>query len=174
MYSRTSMARTLLAGLLCLTRTGSWVPLIPYMILLWSNFSIYVLLLLFLFSIFSDQRSLKIENENNNMKTLTAEVSYIGLGSLQFRFTYKVTLDGWNYLWLKLIFMVPACSSRWSSTVVIKWRTLWWCSKYWKGVLLSICHLLNDVCHVQSPVVQSIVSLTSSLRGQLIRCFTTL
>ena len=27
---------------------------------------------------------------------------------------------------------------------------------------------------VQGPVVQSIVSLTSSLRGQLIKCFTTL
>ena len=27
---------------------------------------------------------------------------------------------------------------------------------------------------VQGPVVQSIVSLTSSLRGQLVKCFTTL
>ena len=29
-------------------------------------------------------------------------------------------------------------------------------------------------CQNQGPVVQSIVSLTSSLRGQLIKCFTTL
>ena len=41
-------------------------------------------------------------------------------------------------------------------------------------------HLIrvNTVCYIISsfhgPVVQSIVSLTSSLRGQLIKCFTTL
>ena len=29
-------------------------------------------------------------------------------------------------------------------------------------------------CLYQGPVVQSIVSLTSSLRGQLVKCFTTL
>ena len=43
--------------------------------------------------------------------------------------------------------------------------------------------LFSDVCvrerdciniGVQGPVVQSIVSLTSSLRGQLVKCFTTL
>ena len=32
-------------------------------------------MLLFSFSIFSDRRSLKIENENNSMKTLTAVLS---------------------------------------------------------------------------------------------------
>ena len=43
-------------------------------------------MLLFSFSIFSDRRSLKIENKNNNMKTLTEEVLYMGLGSLELRF----------------------------------------------------------------------------------------
>ena len=38
-------------------------------------------MLLFSFSVFSDLRSLKIENENNSMKTLTAEAPYIGLES---------------------------------------------------------------------------------------------
>ena len=40
-------------------------------------------MLLFSFSIFSDQRSLKIENENNKAKTLTAKAPYIGLESLE-------------------------------------------------------------------------------------------
>ena len=35
---------------------------------------------------FSDRQSLKIENENINTKTLTTEVSYMGLGSLEFGF----------------------------------------------------------------------------------------
>ena len=34
--------------------------------------------------------------------------------------------------------------------------------------------LMNFDTNSQGPVVQSIVSLTSSLRGQLIMCFTTL
>ena len=36
--------------------------------------------------------------------------------------------------------------------------------------------LLFEISRVvyQGPVVQSIVSLTSSLRGQLVKCFTTL
>ena len=72
--------------------------MVPYMRLLWSNFYIYVLMLLFLFSIFSDLQSLKIENENNSMRTLTPEVSYMGHGSLEFRFIFKLTMDGWNYL----------------------------------------------------------------------------
>ena len=38
---------------------------------------------LFLFSVFSDRRSLKIEYGNNNTKILTAEFSYIELGSLE-------------------------------------------------------------------------------------------
>ena len=62
-----------MAHLPCLFRTRSWVPMVPYMRLLWSDFSIYVFLLLFSFSIFSDRWSLKIEIENNNMKPLTAE-----------------------------------------------------------------------------------------------------
>ena len=32
---------------------------------------------------------------------------------------------------------------------------------------------MKKPCH-QGPVVQSIISLTSSLRGQLVKCFTTL
>ena len=75
----------------------------------------------------------KIENESNNTETLTAEVSYMGLGSL-YKFIFKLTLDGWYYLWLKLIFMVPACLSHWGSTVLCKcylrnfldWRILSW------------------------------------------------
>ena len=38
---------------------------------------------------------------------------------------------------------------------------------------LSFSHFFI-LTHHQGPVVQSIVSLTSSLRGQLIKCFTTL
>ena len=37
--------------------------------LLWSNFCIFVFMLLFSFSIFSDWQSFKIENENNSTKT---------------------------------------------------------------------------------------------------------
>ena len=43
--------------------------MIPYMRLPWSYFYIYIFLLLFSFFIFRDWQSLKIENENNNMKT---------------------------------------------------------------------------------------------------------
>ena len=57
--------------------------MIPYMRLLLSNFCIYVFMLLFSFSIFSD-RPLKIEYENNNRKTLIAKSSYMGLGSPEF------------------------------------------------------------------------------------------
>ena len=74
-----------MARLLCLTRTHSWVCTIPHMRILWSNFCIYVLMLLFFHFLFSDRRSLKIENENNSTKTLTAEAPYIGLESLEFR-----------------------------------------------------------------------------------------
>ena len=42
-------------------------------------------MLLFSFTIFSDRRSLEIENENKNMKTLTLGVSYKGLEFLAFR-----------------------------------------------------------------------------------------
>ena len=83
-YGRTSMAQTLMAHLPRLTRTRSWVPMIPYMRLLWSNFCLYVFMLLLSFSVFSDRWSLKIENENNSMKNLTAEAPYIGLESLEF------------------------------------------------------------------------------------------
>ena len=62
------IARTLMARF--------WVPMNTYTRLLWSDFCIYVFLLLFSLSVFSDQRSLKIENENNNRKPKT---SYIGL-----------------------------------------------------------------------------------------------
>ena len=81
-----SMARTLMAHLPCLTRTHSWAPMVPYMRPLCSNFCIkcYVFMLLFSFSVFSDGLSLKIENENNNTKTLTAEVSNMAIESLEF------------------------------------------------------------------------------------------
>ena len=46
-----------------LTKTSSSVPMIRYTRLLWSNFCIYVFMLLFSLSIFSDWWSLKIENE---------------------------------------------------------------------------------------------------------------
>ena len=54
-YNRTSVARTLMARLLCLTRTRFEVPAVPYMRLLWSNVCIYVFVLLFSFSCFSDR-----------------------------------------------------------------------------------------------------------------------
>ena len=73
----------------------------------------------FSFSIFSDRQSLKIENEINSTKALTTEVSYMGLGSPEFRFIEKLTMDGWNNLQLELIFMVPACSSHSNTTEVI-------------------------------------------------------
>ena len=100
---RTSLAETLMARLPCLTRTHSWVPMMPYMRLLWSNFCFYVFMLLFSFSIFSDRRSLKIEDENNNTKTLTAEAPNIRLESLRAQFrNIEPTLAGWNYFWLEL------------------------------------------------------------------------
>ena len=68
------MARTLMARLPSLTRTRSFVTMVKFF---------YAVILIFYFN---DRRSLKIENENNNTKTLTAEVSYKGLGSLEFRF----------------------------------------------------------------------------------------
>ena len=44
-----------------------------------------------------------------------------------------------------------------------------------QGPYLHIkCIKINSFTNHQGPVVQSIVSLTSSLRGQLIKCFTTL
>ena len=49
-----------------------------------SDFCIYVFMLLFSFSIFSDRWSLKIENENNNTKILTAEAPSIGPESSKF------------------------------------------------------------------------------------------
>ena len=104
------MAQTLVARIPCLTRTRSLVAMVPFMRPLWSNFCIYVLMLLLsIISIFCDRRTLEIEYENNSTNTLTAEI-------------------------------------------------------------------LNRTrnARVQGPVVQSIVSLTSSLRGQLVKCFTTL
>ena len=60
-------------------------------------------MLLFSFSVFSDQWSLKTENENNDTKTLTTDVSYVRLGSLEIGlYMYKnlpwmagITFD-WN------------------------------------------------------------------------------
>ena len=38
----------------------------------------------------------------------------------------------------------------------------------------NVCVTENDIFESLGPVVQSIVSLTSSLRGQLVKCFRTL
>ena len=45
-------------------------------------------MLLFSFSTVSDWRPLKLENENNDTKTLTAEALYIRLESLEFILQY--------------------------------------------------------------------------------------
>ena len=42
------------------------------------------------------------------------------------------------------------------------------------SVFCSLKQHINTILKLQGPVVQSIVSLTSSLRGQLVKCFTTL
>ena len=68
--------------------------MVPCMRLLWSNFCIYVSMLLFSFSIFKDLQSLKIEKENNNTKTVTTEVSYIGTQVPRVQ-VYKETNPGW-------------------------------------------------------------------------------
>ena len=41
-------------------------------------------------------------------------------------------------------------------------------------LLQYICSSMFSIVLKQGPVVQSILSLTSSLRGQLVKCFTTL
>ena len=54
-------------------------------------------LLLFPISIFSDRRSLIIENakkKKKNAKTFIAEVSYIALGSLEFSYMYREAYPG--------------------------------------------------------------------------------
>ena len=43
-----------------------------------------------------------------------------------------------------------------------------------KGIVLSFKNEYNNMNEYLGPVVQSIVSLTSLLRGQLVKCFTTL
>ena len=63
------MARTLMVHLPCLTRTCSWVHIIQYMRLLWPTFAFLFSCCYISVSIFSDRRSLKIENENNSTKT---------------------------------------------------------------------------------------------------------
>ena len=53
-------------------------------------------------------------------------------------------------------------------------KVVLFCKKY-EGLPISL--KFDGTCSInphQGPVVQSIVSLTSSLRGQLIKCFTTL
>ena len=67
-----SMARTLMARLLCLTSTRSLIPMVPYMKLLWSDFFLHLWFhaVIFIFY-FSNRRALNIDNENNNTKTLT-------------------------------------------------------------------------------------------------------
>ena len=71
--------------------------------LLWSNFCIYVIMMLFSFSVFSDRRSLKIENKNNNTKTLPTESPYYSRVP-SVHFTNIETYPGW----LEPIFIVPS------------------------------------------------------------------
>ena len=78
------MAQILMASLPCLDKTRSWAPVVPFVRFLCSIFCIYVFMLLISFAIFSDRQSLKIENEHNSMRTLTPEVSYLGLASPDF------------------------------------------------------------------------------------------
>ena len=73
------MARTLMARLLYLTGTRSWVPVIPLYETSVVKFLHLCFHVLFIFYFFSDRRSLKIENENNSKKNLAAEAPYIGL-----------------------------------------------------------------------------------------------
>ena len=87
-----------MAPIPCLTRTPSWAPVVPYIRHLWSNYCIYVFILLFSISIFSDLRSLKIENENNSTKMLTAEVLCMGLWSLELRYTVDSRYLNFGYL----------------------------------------------------------------------------
>ena len=49
-YSRISMAQILMNYLPCLARTRSWIPIFPYMRLLWSNFYIPICFSCWLFS----------------------------------------------------------------------------------------------------------------------------
>ena len=42
------------------------------------------------------------------------------------------------------------------------------------SLVCGICEMPSSALVSQGPVVQSIVSLTSSLRGQLVKCFATL
>ena len=61
-------------------------------------------MLLFHFLFFSDWWSLKIENENNNSKTLTEEAVYIRLESLEFSLYpgwLELPLTGTNFHGLK-------------------------------------------------------------------------
>ena len=60
------MAQTLMAGIPCLTRTCSWLSMVPHMKLLLSHLH-------------------QCFHAVTGTKTLTAEVSYIGLGSLESR-----------------------------------------------------------------------------------------
>ena len=48
------------------------------------------------------------------------------------------------------------------------------CDFVWGTMSHGKLSLHWPVIHYQGPVVQSIVSLTSSLRGQLVKCFMTL
>ena len=49
-----------------------------------------------------------------------------------------------------------------------------WFSYQWFASLLAANFKREKYLKYQGPVVQSIVSLTSSLRGQLVKCYTTL
>ena len=67
-YSRTSMARTLMAHIPCLTFLGPCGPIYETSVVKFLHLCFYAVI------------SLKIENENNSRKTLTTELSYMGMG----------------------------------------------------------------------------------------------
>ena len=76
--------------------------MITYMRPVWSNFCIYLFMLLFSFSIFSDRWSLKIENLNNSMNTLTPESPINRTRVPRVQFIDKETYSGWLELPLPL------------------------------------------------------------------------
>ena len=120
--SRTSMARTLMARLPCLTRTRSWVPIVLYLRLLWSNFYFNFFILLSFIFYFSDRWSLKIENENNNTKTLTIEIPYnYRTRAPRVLFINIETYPGWLELPLTGIFMVPSLFEQLKFYCIVIW-----------------------------------------------------
>ena len=57
---------------------------------------------------------------------------------------------------------------------MLDWQLSYGFSINFEKTVAKVAPQGTRIPRVQSPVVQSIVSLTSSLRGQLVKCFTTL